>query len=59
MYLVGRKSRSQQWFIVCNTVFMVLFMMIILYPVLNILAISLSEYPSVNWPGFSLPIGWD
>ena len=60
MCFVGRKSRSQQWFIVCNTIFMVLFMMIILYPVLNILAISLSEDTPVLTGQVSVfPIGWD
>ena len=43
MHTAGKKTFSQKLFIVANTTFMILFMMIILYPVLNIFAISLSE----------------
>ena len=43
MQLAGKRSASQRAFTVFNTVLMILFMAVILYPVLNMFAISLSE----------------
>ena len=60
MRLAGKKTPSQKIFIVCNTVFMILFMAVILYPVLNIFAISLSEdTPVLTGRVTVYPIGWD
>lgn len=60
MQIVGRKTSSQKIFMICNTVFMILFMGIVLYPVLNILAISLSEDTPVLTGRVSFyPIGLD
>lgn len=60
MHTAGKKTFSQKLFIVANTTFMILFMMIILYPVLNIFAISLSEdTPVLTGRVTVYPIGWD
>lgn len=60
MHLVGKKTVSQKAFTVANTLFMLLFMAIILYPVLNILAISLSEDTPVLTGRVTIyPMGWD
>lgn len=60
MHIAGKKTLSQKAFIVANTVFMILFMAIILYPVLNIFAISLSEdTPVLTGRVTVFPIGWD
>lgn len=47
MQVVGKRTVSQKCFTVFNTLFMIIFMILILYPVLNILAISLSEDTAV------------
>lgn len=60
MHTAGKKTFSQKLFIVANTTFMILFMIIILYPVLNIFAISLSEdTPVLTGRVTVYPIGWD
>ena len=38
-----KKSLSDQIFVICNTIFMVAFVVITLYPVLNTLAISFND----------------
>ncbi|MCX4319581.1 MAG: carbohydrate ABC transporter permease, partial [Lachnospiraceae bacterium] len=38
-----KKSTADKIFVVCNTIFMVLFVVITLYPVLNTLAISFND----------------
>lgn len=38
-----KKSAADKIFVVCNTIFMVFFVVITLYPVLNTLAISLND----------------
>ena len=43
MQLAGKKTAPQRAFTVFNTTLMILFMLVILYPVLNMFAISLSE----------------
>lgn len=47
MQVVGKRTVSQKCFTIFNTLFMIIFMILILYPVLNILAISLSEDTAV------------
>ena len=60
MHTAGKKTFSQKLFIVANTTFMILFMIVILYPVLNIFAISLSEdTPVLTGRVTVYPIGWD
>ncbi len=60
MRTAGKKTFSQKAFIVGNTIFMILFMAVILYPVLNIFAISLSEdTPVLTGRVTIFPIGWD
>lgn len=60
MRTAGKKTFSQKLFLVANTTFMILFMVVILYPVLNIFAISLSEdTPVLTGQVTVYPIGWD
>ena len=60
MHTAGKKTLSQKLFIAANTTFMILFMLVILYPVLNIFAISLSEdTPVLTGRVTVYPIGWD
>ena len=47
MQVDGKRTVSQKCFTIFNTLFMIIFMILILYPVLNILAISLSEDTAV------------
>ena len=47
MQVVGKRTVPQKCFTIFNTLFMIIFMILILYPVLNILAISLSEDTAV------------
>lgn len=60
MQVVGKRTVSQKCFTVFNTLFMIIFMILILYPVLNILAISLSEDTAVLTGSVTFyPIGLD
>lgn len=60
MHIAGKKTVSQKAFTVANTLFMLIFMALILYPVLNILAISLSEDTPVLTGRVTIyPMGWD
>ncbi len=60
MQSIGKKSPSRKAFITINAILMVLFMMVILYPVLNILAISFSnDTPVLTGRVTVYPIGWD
>ena len=43
-----KRSLSNQIFVVCNTIFMILFVVITLYPVLNTLAISFNDFIKLN-----------
>ena len=38
-----KKSMADRIFVICNTIFMILFVVITLYPVLNTLAISFND----------------
>ena len=60
MQVVGKRTVSQKCFTVFNTLFMIIFMILILYPVLNILAISLSEDTAVLTDSLTFyPMGLD
>lgn len=60
MQVVGKRTLPQRCFTIFNTTFMIIFMVLILYPVLNILAISLSEDTAVLTGSVTFyPVGID
>lgn len=60
MQIAGKKTVPQKVFTVCNTLIMIVFMMLILYPVLNMFSISLSDdTPVLTGSVTFYPRGWD